>query len=488
MLRRMRRLRSELIVPAFADDIAVVAPSTQGCMPTLMKLFEEMAKVAGLGLNLPKCVLIPLWPIEVDIISVEFASRFPAWAAIAIRDKGTYLGFVIGPGCEDSSWHRPLRKYLDCVKWWSKAGVGLHYASVAYSTYALPILSFVGQLCAPSLEVLGAEGKALHAMSHGPGNWCTTRDLQYMVEGFGQPRNFPSLAHMCFAAQKRVYQWENSAQGGLEVELRFSQLQAALAQSNHLDRYVRWHEWFCKGPIATLFDNSQRLDGLGLMSSELLRQAGWNTTSHEHNDNEIRKVRKKFQSSVRAALHKRDQQDPVQRIRKKLDRWNLHGIPNITANRCALAFHKLKKLVPPRVVAAVWKTMWNAWTTARRFQKVGSCLLCCGSAMGEDSIEHYARCSSTIHVGKSFVGLRDTHPSTWLGNFVALGLCKGSVDDKTLTLRAVLIYAVFRSTNYLRNNPTTSVDVVKDMLQQFAKEAVRGHPGATQMLDEFGRS
>ena len=135
-----------------------------------------------------------------DIISLEFARHFPAWAAIAIRDRGTYLGFVVGPGCGDTSWDKPLRKYRDCAKWWGKAGVGLHYAAVAYSTYALPILSFVGQSCAPPPEAIEAEGTALHAMSPGPGNWCTIDDFHFMGDAIGQPRNFPSLVEVCSAA------------------------------------------------------------------------------------------------------------------------------------------------------------------------------------------------------------------------------------------------------------------------------------------------
>ena len=482
LLRRIGRLRPDLMVRAFADDIAIVAPKLQDCIPTLMRLFEEVSRVAGLGLNLPKCVLIPLWPIDMDIVSIEFARRFPAWAAISVRDKGTYLGFAVGPAAGDSSWDKPLRKFHDCAKWWGRSGVGLHYATVAYSTYALPILSFVGQLCAPPREAFEAEEKALRAMCPGPGNWCSILDLHTMSEGFGQPRSFPSLAHMCAASQMRVHQWENYAQGGLQVQNKIRQLQVVIAQSDLMDRYVRWFSWYTTGPVATLHNNSVTLESTGLGASVLLTKAGWDVIPADNMEAGVRRVRKSFQKCVRVALLKRDQQAPVSRIRKKLGRWNLTGNPNATSNRCARAFQDFKGLFPPRVSAAIWKTMWNGWTTARRFQRNADCLLCCGGVCGEDSIEHYAMCSVVRKVGRCFVGLQDSHYSTWLGNFVALGLNQGKVDEKTLTLRASLVYAVFRTTNALRHNPTTSREVAHDMLVQFAKEAVRGHSKATAYL------
>ena len=115
--------------------------------------------------------------------------------------------------------------------------------------------------------------------------------------------------------------------------------------------------------------------------------------------------------------------------------------------------------------------------------------MCCAGRYGEDSIEHYARCTVTRDIGRTFLGLQDTHYSHWLGNFITLGVNMGKVDDRTLTLRAVLVYAVFRTTNQLRHRPANDGTFVKDMVQQYAKEAVRGHAKATRVLDgSFDRS
>ena len=64
-----------------------------------------------------------------------------------------------------------------------------------------------------------------------------------------------------------------------------------------------------------------------------------------------------------------------------------------------------------------------------------------------------------------------------------LGVNYGSVDDTTLVKRSIVVYAVYRATNHLRHAPLSSTDAVKDMLCQFAREAVRGHGPATKRLE-----
>ena len=223
-----------------------------------------------------------------------------------------------------------------------------------------------------------------------------------------------------------------------------------------------------------------------LDSDTLLVKAEWKNFDPVDRVAGIRKVKRQFQKCARKAVASTNMPDCIGRIRKKLQRWRLAGIELTTATRCANMFVALKRLTPPRVVAAVWKTMWNGWTTARRFQETGhKCLFGCGSAHGGDSIEHYAFCAIVKEIGVRFVGLQQTHYSRNLGNFVALGLNHGTVDETTLTKRAVLVYAVYRATNTLRKCPARDVEHVKDMIQQYCREAVRGHGEATKKLEEF---
>ena len=305
-----------------------------------------------------------------------------------------------------------------------------------------------------------------------------------MSINYGQACSLPSLSHTCMAAQKRVYLWEDTVNGGLNVKTRYAQLQAAIRDSDHLDRFVGWNGWYINGPISTLFQNNAKLRDIGLGSREVLNMAGWDSIDPGDRAKGLRRVKKKTQKVTRLAVARHGLPNAEDRIRKKMARWKLAGLPRHTATRCARMLKNLLRLVPPRVSAAVWRTMWNGWTTKRRFQLAGHrCLLGCQSPHNEDSIEHYARCIVTRNLGQHFVGLPATHYSHWLGNFVALGLNHGACDDATLTKRAALVYAVYRTTNHLRHHPTGDAQFIMDMAQQYVREAVRGHPQATASVE-----
>ena len=101
----------------------------------------------------------------------------------------------------------------------------MQYADFAYATYVLPTLSFIAQLRAPSPEVLGAESQALRGMLPGPYQWCIEEDLFYLAEVYGQSRSFPSVMHVCRAAQKRVMLYENMEHGGLHIKEKQTELE-----------------------------------------------------------------------------------------------------------------------------------------------------------------------------------------------------------------------------------------------------------------------
>eukprot|EP00972_Heterocapsa_arctica_P008886 1303721-Heterocapsa_arctica.AAC.1 len=66
------------------------------------------------------------------------------------------------------------------------------------------------------------------------------------------------------------------------------------------------------------------------------------------------------------------------------------------------------KIVAPRVAAAVWGLLWNRWTTARRFQGVAACVLCC--THGDDAIEHYVGCRVVRAAGWKALKLVGDYP------------------------------------------------------------------------------
>ncbi len=485
VLRRIKTIIPEAIVRAFADDIAVVLSDVPRDIPLLIKMFAEVARISGLNLNLPKCVCIPLWRGSLLHIQQDFAQRFPDWAAMKVDWKGTYLGYVIGPEARDLSWSKPLRKYKDRAAIWGKIGLGQQYAAAAYGIHVISTLSFVGQLCAPPLEAFEAEAKALRDMVPGPFLWCTPEDLFYFAELYGQKRSFPSLQFMCLAAQRRVHKYENKQNGGLRVQQRFNELQRWKTESNHCDRIALWHSWFEWGPIATLHHTKQRLDEYGLQEKTLIEKAvSKESTDSEDPEREIA-IRRNFQKVTRASLTELHKPNHVERMRHKINRWSLPGNIGHTCPRIMRALQRIKELVTPRVAAAVLRTLWNGWTTARRFQKQGPCLFGCAGRWKEDSIEHYAHCSIVLDFARRALQIDAACGTQRLGHFVTLGLNADKVQEDDLVRRALLLYAVYRATNLLRHIPMQSLDSVNDMLLQFAKEGVRGHGSSTAILDGF---
>ena len=87
------------------------------------------------------------------------------------------------------------------------------------------------------------------------------------------------------------------------------------------------------------------------------------------------------------------------RFRQKLSRWGLAVPMGTLSRRAPVIFAKLKRLAPPRVVAAVFRTQWNGWCTARRFQQEGKCCVGCYEN-ARDCIAHYAACPFSEPAGQ----------------------------------------------------------------------------------------
>ena len=70
-------------------------------------MFAVLELIAGLALNRPKCVLIPLWPSSLEQARQEIATSFAEWAQIAVEYSGTYL---VEPGSVDKFWDKAVKK------------------------------------------------------------------------------------------------------------------------------------------------------------------------------------------------------------------------------------------------------------------------------------------------------------------------------------------------------------------------------------------
>ena len=197
------------------------------------------------------------------------------------------------------------------------------------------------------------------------------------------------------------------------------------------------------------------------------------------------KIKKCFQRTVRNELVKRVKVHASVRMRCKLQRWNLQGLPGRTAERYLRHLDILKKYLPPRVSAAALRTAWNGWCTHRRFQKHRNCIFACNSFFQEDSIEHYAGCQ--IGVGWLRSKLHFDGPIS-KGHLIVLGAQLPSITVEDILRLGLWGYVLYKAFNFLRtSNRQLDPSDVEGLFTQYLLEATSGHEGACRFVENCWR-
>ena len=110
----------------------------------------------------------------------------------------------------------------------------------------------------------------------------------------------------------------------------------------------------------------------------------------------------------------------------------------------------------------------------------GPCVLGC-SLRAQDRIEHYVHCPRVWDFARRFMGLHAGQHA--LQRFL---LCERGLSDSTFVSIAVLVYAVFRTSNTLRNDQKSvwppDAPYVFDMLEQHAKAGIEGHATSSALI------
>ena len=175
----------------------------------------------------------------------------------------------------------------------------------------------------------------------------------------------------------------------------------------------------------------------------------------------------------------------VYRIRERIVRWKLEGIPAKIGANIERILGMLSSLVAPRIASAVLSTLLNRWCTPRRFQNRDSslnvCLLGC-PGLAEDSIEHYAHCACVRNVACRYLALGHA----WHSNLQHFMLADDTLDDsRTLVCMTVLIYATYTATNIVRNkgaSPFLQNDAI-ELVKQCCRNGVMGHSHSTKIIN-----
>ena len=113
----------------------MVIRSGLASLPALHGIFSEFYLISGLSLNIPKTVVVPLFPTDLLEFRSLLARAEPEWRGIQVATAAKYLGIFVGPGKGRQSWEGPLAKYFQRASQWGALGLGLSMTLRAYAIY-----------------------------------------------------------------------------------------------------------------------------------------------------------------------------------------------------------------------------------------------------------------------------------------------------------------------------------------------------------------
>ena len=204
----------------------MIVRHARGLLARVQEFFDGLVAAAGLSLNIPKTVLVPLEPISEECrarIGALLSLEAPGWQGMQLDCCAKYLGLFVGSGHSSRSWAAPLGKALARAEEWGRRGLGMFLTAEALRVYAYSVLHYVGQLEPPPAELLTFEASVVTKAFPGPFGWLTPQAARGL-RGLGGPAELVDLEAVWCASKARVSRWEGGV--GLRVEERAAALRA----------------------------------------------------------------------------------------------------------------------------------------------------------------------------------------------------------------------------------------------------------------------
>lgn len=181
------------IIRALFDDIGMVIYSFRAMHKRIYDIFALFKQVSGLGNSHRKTVIIPRWnqgnPINQRCNQILlFLAR-----GAAIRDRGTYLGFMMGVMAHVSPWKHILDNYTASFKQIRQLCLGLCSSIRLYNMLSFTKLTFIAQCYKAETEVLSCEQRAVQLLHPGPRNSPSTALLS-SIKSLGAKLQVPLIA------------------------------------------------------------------------------------------------------------------------------------------------------------------------------------------------------------------------------------------------------------------------------------------------------
>ena len=377
-----------------------------------------------------------------------------------------------------------MQKFLERATAWGASPAGLFFTSVAYLVYILSVLTFVLQLERVPARWDEVETAAMRKLLPGPGNWCSTFDAHHLRE-LGLTRDLPGLHQLSLAVKLRVAAQEATSSGGLEVQRKAAELANWRLHANAAGWAYHNRHWYDSSYVLQLHGALQHFAANGV-TPQVIENDIAQHAPRPFDRAAAARVRSRFQRVARDHLRDLDLGKFQQRVRAKLTRWRILLFPRIRMQRMLASGPRLVDILPPRVLAAVWRTRWNGWVTQRRMQSLPGCRRRCifqCSPTAEDSIEHYACCPRVAEWARRDLGLDQPEGTqAKLAGFLLLDPPVTALNDEALAARALRTASVYRTHCFATHGKLVAGTTAQQSLRQSVKELVNGHHRATQLL------
>lgn len=166
----------------------------------------------------------------------------------------------------------------------------------------------------------------LRSVARGPGNLAKPSDLWFNCENFGGAVSFARTRYCAWAPQVRVFESEARASVGLRIRDRAQVLSDAETDGECMGRRRLWANWYSQSHVRVLLAAVERMEQVGvtipLIIGVLARDA-----PHPWTLERRAAIKRGFQRQLRIQLLARHRPDAEERVRKKLVRWKLDGVP-----------------------------------------------------------------------------------------------------------------------------------------------------------------
>ena len=314
------------------------------------------------------------------------SDSLPSWASFQIKDAGKYLGFMMGPGANESQWSAPLVKCKSRAAAIAETRSAASVSAHLYNTRALPCLSFKAQLVPLPPTFKRAETTTLHHLLHMATNSMDASSPFRLFE-VGGPKIMSGLA-LCAAslmrtALKTLPRWRiqrNKLETAAEEHLRL----ALWTQG------IRWPSCWDSPAFAYNLNWADQ----GFPGVPALRAGAANARACIHNKHKTASMMTlKVQNIVTQFI---------------VDVVYPNTLKNLFSKRLSTLFPECDgrikdldwrpifdsmKLLAPHCAMCIVKTFLNAWTTSRRFHEDVAMPCLFGCRVKRDELEHYIVCA-----------------------------------------------------------------------------------------------